>query len=61
MKKGIERLLGIATVPIIWGAFVDLKYGEIASFITRVICVTAIGYLVVFMSNKGKAILNKNR
>ncbi|WP_029451980.1 hypothetical protein [Clostridium algidicarnis] len=61
MKRGIKKLLGIATVPIIWGAFVDLKYGEIGSFITRVICVTAIGYLVVFMSNKGKVILNKNR
>ncbi|SUY45339.1 Uncharacterised protein [Clostridium putrefaciens] len=61
MKRGIKKLLGIATVPIVWGAFVDLKYGEIASFITRVICVTAIGYLIVFVSNKGKVILNKNR
>ena len=46
MKIWQRHVLGIAVVPIIWGIIVDLKYGHIASFITRVIGVTLIALLL---------------
>lgn len=54
MKKNIKRLLGISIVPIIWGIFADLRFSQIGSFVTRVICVTTIGYIIVFIYDKVK-------
>ncbi|WP_029159842.1 hypothetical protein [Clostridium scatologenes] len=48
MKIWQQRLIVIPIVPIIWGAFVDLKFGKIASFITRVIIVTLIGLFLSY-------------
>jgi len=60
MKINFKKILIIAIVPIIWGAFADLKYGQIDSFVIRVICVIAIACLIEFIYDKVKAIIKQH-
>ncbi|EQB86188.1 hypothetical protein J2Z44_002661 [Clostridium punense] len=55
MKIWQRRLIGISIVPIIWGVLVDLRFGKVSSFITRVIVVTSIGFLVGSVYEKIKS------
>lgn len=55
MKIWQRRLIGISIVPIIWGIWVDLRFGKISSFITRVIVVTLIGFLIGIVYEKIKS------
>jgi len=50
-----RRLIGISIVPIIWGIWADLRFGKISSFITRVIVVTLIGFLIGAVYEKIKS------
>lgn len=55
MKIWQRRLIGISIVPIIWGIWADLRFGKISSFITRVIVVTLIGFLIGAVYEKIKS------
>jgi hypothetical protein len=55
MKIWQKRLIGISIVPIIWGIWVDLRFGQISSFIKRVIVVTLIGFLIGTVYEKIKS------
>jgi hypothetical protein len=55
MKIWQKRLIGISIVPVIWGIWVDLRFGQISSFITRVIVVTLIGFLLGIVYEKIKS------
>lgn len=52
MKTWQKRVLGISIVPIIWGILVNLRFGQIYSFIARVILVTLIGLLLLTVYEK---------
>lgn len=54
MKEWKRRLMVISIVPIIWGIFVDLRFGKIASFVTRVVIVTLIGFFLGYVYERVK-------
>lgn len=55
MKAWQQRLILISIVPIIWGIFVDLRFGQIASFVTRVVIVSLIGFFLSYVYERIKA------
>jgi hypothetical protein len=54
MKTWQQRLIIIPIVPIMWGIFTDLRFGQIASFLTRVIVVTIIGFFLGYVYDRIK-------
>ncbi|MFT5874856.1 MAG: hypothetical protein ACI8WT_003835 [Clostridium sp.] len=55
MKTWRKNLIEISIAPVIWGIWVDLRFGQISSFITRVTVVTLIGFLLGIVYKKIKS------